>query len=39
MKMIFSRAYVYANWLIVIWNVAEFCIGSIPVHLHMAERW
>lgn len=30
--------YVYAYWLIVIWNVAELCIGNIPVYMSLAER-
>ena len=37
-KWLFRRMYVYAYWLIVIWNVAEFCISNIPVYMSLAER-
>ena len=37
-KWLFRRMYVYAYWLIVIWNVAKLCIGNIPVYMSLAER-
>ena len=37
-KWLFRRMYVYAYRLIVIWNVAEFCISNIPVYMSLAER-